>query len=264
MKTQTFLDEKEFLTETSKPHTEIRRLYRTSNYSIFSFLVGNRKKKDCLKNIRAIKKSILAFGWDKSSLLIVNKNKVLMDGQNRIWALQEIEQETGNTYEVWYDIDDNMTLADVIRKNNTSFQWKPINYIKSYADQGNKDYKFIADLIDQFKFPPSTIPIFLNQSYNNAMLREGKIKIEDKDKVLKYIMDIEKIKPYYEFYNTRHFISAMMFFLSKKEFSIDEFINKLKQNRNMLYRVTTVNDYKLVIQTLYNYHRQGKITFIQA
>jgi hypothetical protein len=137
-------------------------------------------------------------------------------------------------------------------------------YIKSYADQGNKDYKFIADLINQFKFPPSTIPILLNQKYDSTSLHEGKMRIEDRDRALQYAVEIEKIKPYFQSYNTKNFISAMMFFLSKEEFNIDEFINKLRQNRNMLYRVTNTSDYKLLIQDLYNYRRQGKITFIKA
>lgn len=246
-------------------------IYWTENYEIFGTLSGNRSLTSApsINHIKRLKNLILSEGWRKSSILIVNHNLTVYDGQHRLQAIKEIKRETGKTYSIGYQIDDRLTLRKTQMLNSTVLPWRPEDYIDSNIKLGNKNYQFIKDLMVEYNMPYTAVLSILesvNGSITTEMFRAGDVVInKDNEQLIWFNAScIQKIKPYFKGYNQRSFVSAMCFFLSKSKFNFPDFLSKLQINREMLYPVTTINQYKKLIQDIYNYRRRDKITFIQA
>lgn len=246
-------------------------IYWTESYEIFNTLSGNRSlsSKRSINHIKKLKRDILADGWRKSSELLVNRNLTVYDGQHRLQALKEIKMETGKTYNIGYKVDNNLSLKKTQKLNSMVLPWVPEDYIESNIRQGNKNYQFIKDLMVEHNMPYTAVLSILesvNGSITTKMFRDGDVVIDKNNEQLIWFNAscIHKIKPYFKGYNQRSFVSAMCFFLRQSNFNFDDFLSKLQINRSMLYPVTTINQYKKLIQDVYNYRRRDKITFIQA
>ena len=236
----------------------------TDNYDIFSLLVGNRPPNQ--NHIRRLKSLILKNGWRKSSLIIVNKNLTVYDGQHRLWALRQIKQETGRVYTIGYQIDNQLTLEKVQIMNDVVLPWRPTDYIDSNIKRGKSDYKFIKEVMTEFELPYTAVLALLssvNGHISQDMFRRGEVDIKDRDTIWYYASCLKQIKPYSRVWNMRTFVTAISSFLQHPEFNINEFIRLLSNNRDMLYPVTSISSYKMLIQKLYNHRRRDKITFIK-
>jgi len=249
-----------------KVKTSSKTIYCTKDYDIFKILTGNRPPD--LPHIAYVKSLILKNGWWSWELLTVSSKYVVYDGQHRIWALREIKQETGQVYEISFQIDDSITINDIRIKNSSGSKWKPSDYIYSNAKRGNKDYEFIQSIIQNFHFPATSVIALISESSQTKItldiFRDGNIEIIDKQIVYQYACWIDSISSYFKYYKSKRFIKAMIFFFGKIDFNMVEFLHKLSMYRNMLYPVTTSDEYKKLIQDIYNYKRSKKITFIQA
>jgi len=242
-------------------------IYWTKDYELFTILSGNRIQN--VNHVKRLKSLILKNGWRKSSLLIVNKDLKIMDGQHRLWALKDLAKETGNVFEIGYVFDNSMTMKTIQTLNSAVLAWRPMDYIRSHIRLGNKNYQFIQNMIDEFPFTVTAVLSLISKftgEITKEKFRNGEIIIKDADKpkIWNNAVCIKRLSVYYKSYNTATFITAMAFFLDKPGFDFDKFLNKLETHRDLLYPVTTVSAYKERIQYLYNYHNHNRITFIQA
>jgi hypothetical protein len=239
-------------------------VYWTRNYDLFTLLKGNRPRIE--NHVKRLVNSILKNGWIRSSQFIVGEKMVLYDGQQRLWALKDIRNKTGETYEVGYKIDREMDLHKIQILNNYTMSWKPTAYIDSNIELGKKDYEFIKELMEQYKLPYTAVLAIITKSLIGSdvieKFRNGEIKVNNYPEVNQQAKWIGSLKPYFHRYNSKNFVFAMTTFFSNPKFDFDEFLYKLSVNRNLLYPVTTVNEYKKLIQNLYNYHRKDKVKFI--
>lgn len=114
------------------------KIYVTTNYDTFRALTGNRDVTTMHKNeiVRSIKKS----GYF-SNPIMVNERMEVIDGQHRLAALKELGLP------VEYIIVRGAGAKDAPLLNTASRNWNTKNYIKSYADQGNGNYKLLQILI---------------------------------------------------------------------------------------------------------------------
>lgn len=70
---------------------------------------------------------------------------------------------------------------------------------------------------------------------------------------------LKMIKNYYAGYNRGTFASAMLGLLKNEDFNFFDFLNKLKIQPNRLDDCTSVSQYRLLIEDIYNYKRRGKV-----
>jgi len=70
---------------------------------------------------------------------------------------------------------------------------------------------------------------------------------------------LKMIKNFYSGYNRGTFASAMLGLFKNNEFNFFDFLNKLKIQPNRLEDCTSVSQYKLLIEDIYNYKRRGKV-----
>lgn len=106
-------------------------IYQTMDYSKFNKLPGNRKV--LLRRKAKILKSINEIGYVRNPI-VINENHEIIDGQGRFEALKEL----GLSIE--YVVAENAGLKECVGLNLGQTNWKPLDYVESYAEQGVESY----------------------------------------------------------------------------------------------------------------------------
>ena len=118
----------------------IVKIYETDDYETFKRLVGNRDVK-CVKKIID---SIGKHGYIPNPIM-VNENMEIIDGQNRAEALKQLGLPI-----LYYIVEGaDIEIARALNLGRTN--WKPIDYVKSYAEDGYKSYLFLLRLVKRHK-----------------------------------------------------------------------------------------------------------------
>lgn len=114
------------------------KVYETTNYSLFKRLEGNRD----VKCVTRIIESIDRVGYIPSPIC-VNENYEVIDGQNRLEALKM------QGLPVHYYIVEGLGVEEARSLNLGRTNWKPVDYVKSYAESGNKSYQMLNNLLTE-------------------------------------------------------------------------------------------------------------------
>lgn len=117
---------------------EIAKIYESTDYSIFKRLEGNRSI--TAARAKKIRKSIVENGYIFSPIA-VNENMEVIDGQGRLEALSELGLP------IHYYIIRGAGREQCITLNVYGTSWSINDYIKSYAECGIEDYKFLGSLM---------------------------------------------------------------------------------------------------------------------
>ena len=115
-------------------------IYETDNYGMFKRLEGNRD----IKAINKIVESVMEVGYIPNPVIINEKFEVV-DGQNRLEALKKLEMP------VQYYMIQGIGIEEARALNLGRTNWKPIDYVKSYAESGNESYQILLKLVDDYK-----------------------------------------------------------------------------------------------------------------
>lgn len=118
---------------------------RTTDYSIFNFMLGNRKVSEI--RIRKIKKSIETNGYIFSPITC-NEKMEIVDGQGRVEALKRL------ALPVDYIVHPGLTVKDCTVMNQYQTKWATEDYVESYAQLGNKNYENLQKLLEEFRHLP--------------------------------------------------------------------------------------------------------------
>ena len=116
-------------------------VYVTKDYSVFRRLEGNRDIPE--SRISKIVESIQTIGWVHNPI-IVNEKMEVIDGQGRLTALQRLKMP------VEYIIAEGAGNKECIYMNMNMVNWKLSDFIKSYAEQGNENYKRLLNLMETY------------------------------------------------------------------------------------------------------------------
>lgn len=109
----------------------------TKNYKLFKFILGNRPLNR--NNLRMITRSIAQENLLDVAPIIVNENMEIVDGQHRFQIAKE------NGFPINYLVLNGGELKHIHMLNNVSRKWGSEDYVRSYATQGNANYKrFLA------------------------------------------------------------------------------------------------------------------------
>lgn len=121
---------------------KIGTIFRTSNYNIFKTLHGNRNVSNA--RVEKIIQSIDKVGYIMSPL-IVNEKMEIIDGQGRYNALKKLGLP------IDYIIVKGIGIEECRQMNINQSNWTVLEFIESYADEGNTSYKFLLNLYKQYK-----------------------------------------------------------------------------------------------------------------
>lgn len=89
--------------------------------------------------------------------------------------------------------------------------------------------------------------------------KEGKFKIKSYNEAIENAERISMIEPYFDGYKQTKFIGAILIILKNPNFSFTEFLQKLKQQPMSLMKCAQIEQYKTLIEDIYNYRRREKV-----
>lgn len=144
-------------------------LYHTKDYSKFKTLLGNREiSKVAVKNLIDSMKGIGVLPVP----LIVNERYEVIDGQHRLIAIEALK---GTAY---YIIVPGLELSDCIALNGEQRNWKPFDFIKSYADRHYEQYEALMYYVNLYNdIAPSVVMRAMSGSYDLNRVKKGAYKI---------------------------------------------------------------------------------------
>lgn len=116
------------------------KVYKTTDYSAFRFLDTNRDP----RTYKHVIKSINKIGWQHDPILVNEKNEII-DGQNRFLACKELGLPIEFMVQVGATIETARSM-NVGQKN-----WVPMDYVKSFAADGDQNYQLIKNLAERWR-----------------------------------------------------------------------------------------------------------------
>ena len=254
----------------TKSSREVNKVYETNDLSVFNQIKGNRPPNP--QHIRRLCDSIKRNGILQNPI-IVNEKMDVIDGQHRLLAAKEANSK------VFYIVVKGYELSEVQILNLNQKNWTKKDFLDGYADMGlepyvklrdftklNKDF-LITDCIAMCSNSSSSSTYHRNQKYrkgkpNIAMketFEEGTWKGKNFDLAQEWADKLKMVKPYYDGYNRGAFVSTILGLFKNEKFDFFEFLNKLKLQTQKMTDCTTVSQYKLLIEDIYNYRRRDKV-----
>ena len=146
--------------------------------------------------------------------------------------------------------------------NQISKTWNADDYLQGYVNLGYENYIKYADFKDKYDLGHNETLALLSGNQGSSeshVFNSGLFKIKSLDEAENIIEKIIMIEPYYVGYKRRSFIYAMISLLKNPNFEFTEFLQKIKIQPTALQDCTTTNNYKVLIEEIYNYRRRDKV-----
>lgn len=257
--------------KSSQAQTEVNKVYKTTDLSMFKQIEGNRVPN--LQHVKRLSDSIRVYGM-KCNPILVNEKMQVIDGQHRLLAAKE----TGSF--VYYIIVNGYKLDDVHTLNLNQKNWAKKDFMEGYANMGIKPYinlKRFVEKNEDYAFT-DCIAFCSNASTGNKSSNYDKYRNDGKSYNISQIFEegtwlgkdfiiaqewankIRVIKPYYTNYNRSTFVGTMITLFSNENFDFNEFMHKLRIQPTALVDCANREQYKTLIEDIYNYKSRNKIS----
>lgn len=241
---------------------KVGAIYKTTNYSMFKKLSGNRGITSA--GLNKVKNSIAKNGYHPFPIT-VNEKMEVVEGQHRLAVAEELGLP------ILYIVDRGAGIEECKILNNYRSSWKIKDYISCEAENGNVDYKYIQSLFTAFehKFQQDVIINAIRQTksgesrkrINKESLTHGnyrcsKNEYENANKLLEELVPyrdciIKKAKA------TVRYLFALEFIL--KYCNIDKArLYQVLNETHSLYNVANVTQAIEEIDKLYNFRLGSK------
>lgn len=232
--------------------TEVNKVYKTSDLSIFKSLDGNRDViQSHLKRLSASMSKNRLF-----SPIIVNEKYEVIDGQHRLMSAKI------NNTEIEYIIVNGYGLKEVQILNANSKNWSSDDYMNGYCDLNNINYIKYRDFKNKYGFGHSECQALLSGVMSTSMqpiFNSGEFKIKDLKLAIDNAEKIKMISEFYDGYKRRSFVLSLMYLFKNKDFIFTQFIQKLKIQPTALVDCTSSSSYLLLLEEIYNYKSRNKV-----
>jgi hypothetical protein len=248
---------------------EVNKVYKTNDLEIFNQIEGNRPANP--QHVNRLSQSINENGILCNPILVNEKMQVI-DGQHRLLAAKKQQSE------IYYIVIDGYGLDDVHTLNLNQKNWSKRDFLDGYAKMGLEPYVKLKAFCKKHKdfTVVSSIQLCSQLSGWGSFTRNTK---RSKDKKENNIFEqgtwkggdfnigedlankIELLKPYYKGFNRGSFVSVMLSLLLYKKdiFDFNEFMHKIRLQPTALVDCTTVEQYKMLIEDIYNYRSRNKV-----
>ena len=164
----------------------------TTDYGIFNLMEDNRSINESRK--RKISISINEVGYIPAPI-VVNEMMQVIDGQGRLAVMRSLGLP------IAYVIVPGLGIRECISMNISGTQWKDEDYIKSYAKQGNANYKRLYRLLYE-EFPGqfalnNVLMATVGKPFDSTNIRSGGLTISEDTsdeayRLLGYVANINK------------------------------------------------------------------------
>lgn len=222
----------------------------TTDYKKFKKLLGNREVSP--RRINKILASINAVGYITSPI-VVNENMEIIDGQGRFEALKQLGLP------IDYIVVKGAGIDACLNMNIYQEKWRLIDYINSYVERGNENYRKLKYLLDTYKlFSINVAVTSLNGigRYNAQAIKGGTLVITDEEfkRAIDNLNYISPLIPYAKKTNGKlePFFQAVIICRNMENVDEERLINKLKENIGIMSNWSDIPTAIQSIEDVYN------------
>ena len=236
---------------------EINKVFLESNLSKFKLLDGNRGIEE--SRVEKIIDSIKTVGFINSPI-VCNEHYEIIDGQGRLEACKRLGLP------IPYIVIDGLGVDECRAMNVNQKNWSTLDFISSYANEGNPSYKYLLDFVRTSGFPFSTsIWIAVQRKYNPFAIRKGTLVFSEQDyiearKLCDFLHKFDRIKTNRQ----KEFLIAIARVSELKEVDSETLFRKVCKNPRSFENISGCEDCVEVIERIYNFRRHGNKVFIKA
>lgn len=217
-------------------------MQKTTNYDQFKTLEGNRWVDS--RHIQKLTKAIQKKNLLKQFPILVTKDFVVIDGQHRLAVAKRLKKP------IYYQIsEEEMGIEETQIINANTKKWEPIDFVRSYASIGKKDYKILLELMEKYNLSAAMVIRATYKDKNKTnnykrysweelsnVFKEGFFEVDEGKLALfkTFLLQVKDIIPYLEDKNSwrrKDFYPAIQVMLKKVNY--EEFIEKLEKISQM-------------------------------
>lgn len=248
----------------------MENLKSTTNYSMFKPLRGNRPIREI--HVRRIMDSLRQYCLPIK--IIINEHFEVIDGQHRLEAARRLSLPVEYEVRAGYGLKE----AQIINQNVKT--WGKVEFLDSYCTTGFKPYLQMREFMQQYPaFGIAAAETILTNTFgginnkrdirNNGKIigkvknfEGGNLEISDLPGAYETARKIMEYKEFYGGYNRVLFVRVMVGLFKNPDFDHSKMINKLRLQPTALKHCQNVEQYKLLIEKIYNFKSQHKISLI--
>lgn len=231
----------------------------TTDYKQFKILTSNRRVSKA--HVRTLLRSMESHpDLFQYRPILINKNMFIIDGQHRFTAAQQLGVP------VWYVEAPDMTIADTQAMNQNQRNWTPLDFARSFAAVGNKDYQtYIKFREDYPHFEHAVTHNILTGVYSGSTakggiagrFKTGEFKVsEDLEEASNLADQLEELfEIVYPKVGGRSatLLTALLRMMRNPDYDQDQMVKHLKEQQDIKYRPNT-KEYLRDMEDVYNFN----------
>jgi hypothetical protein len=224
----------------------------TQDYSLFRRIKGNRilSQPHVKRLLEAIKDDPKAITYNP---IIVNEKMQVIDGQHRLEAIKKLELP------VHYVRVDDIGLATVQKLNSISKMWSPMDYAKSFAENGNEEYRIYIDFKVRFKFNHDVVMRYLalDVPMTGSLFKQGKFTVPNVARSYELATYLQDLEQFYERITFRNPAFGFLIIAQSPNYEHKHMLRHMKQYGHLLNEQPLANDYAREFERIYNYRQRS-------
>jgi hypothetical protein len=238
---------------------QTEKLYKTSNYDLFSYVHWNRTVKTNRPQSKKLYKSMREYGFLPSHPIMVrtgsNGRLIVFDGQHRLYFARQLGLP------VFFVIDE--SGIDIPSHQETNRKWDVQEHVERWQREGKKDYAEVLDFAKRFNITVGQSAGILagTTKSSNVMLsiKEGYYSIKTRDIAYSVGECFREIKSVSKVTNNNGVIDALFACHFVDYFDVDHFLDKVDKNPQMIVNCDGRNGFLDLFQEIYNHRTRSKV-----
>lgn len=227
------------------------KIQQTQDYTLFKRIKGNRQvsKPHVHRLLEAIKNDPDAITYNP---IIVNQNMEVIDGQHRLAAIQEVDLP------VYFIQVDDLGLETVQKLNSISKMWSPMDYAKSFAENGLGDYRIYIDFKAKFKFNHDVLMRYLalDVPMTGTLFKQGKFIVPNVSRSYELATYLQDLEQFYDRISYRNPAFGFLIVASSPNYDHKKMYRQMKNYAANLNEQALANDYAREFERIYNFRQR--------
>lgn len=227
------------------------KIQSTQDYPLFKRISGNRtlSQPHIKRLLEAIQDSPETITFNP---IIVNDRMEVIDGQHRLEAIKKLNLP------VHYVKVSDIGLDTVQKLNSVSKTWTPMDFAKSFAENGNDNYAVYIDFKNEFKLNHETLMRYLSQDYpsTTTSFKAGQFKVQNSAIAYVLCKQLLELSEYYERITYRNPSNGFYIVATSPLYNHDQMVRQFKVHGHRFQEQAFANDFARELERIYNFKQR--------